>query len=176
MTASRDSWEIDEPGYFFGDIFENLLAGTLDSSNAIPEGLSGDVSLGLGFELGTLELGDSWGGSFQISLSDIGGLSHSDPDSAFQYYFNGNVEVFRNDPASVPEPPTLLMLTAGLGIAAFRSVARPDPLKPPRSSLAQRLRSPPARGVPALFAMLRSAARWNPDPGRRTASGRAASH
>ncbi|EIM63886.1 hypothetical protein [Desulfobacter postgatei] len=29
--VARQSWEIDEPGYFLGDIYDNLLNGTLDN-------------------------------------------------------------------------------------------------------------------------------------------------
>jgi hypothetical protein len=54
--ADPDSWEIDEPGFVFGDIFDNLLLGGLDNSNALPEGSPDDVSMALGFEftIGTL--------------------------------------------------------------------------------------------------------------------------
>lgn len=31
------SWEIDEPGFVFGDIVDHLLAGTLDNANSLPD-------------------------------------------------------------------------------------------------------------------------------------------
>lgn len=53
-----DSWEIDEPDFVFGDIFLNLLDGSLDNANAVPASSPEDVSLALGFDLGTLNPND----------------------------------------------------------------------------------------------------------------------
>ncbi len=108
-----DSWEIDEPGFLFGDIFDNMLAGSLDNSNNVPAGLEDDVSLGLGFEVGTLLSGQSLLASFDISLNNIGGLSHTDPDSNTTFYFNGSV-VLEDIDVSVPEPGILLLFITGL--------------------------------------------------------------
>ncbi|MCU7925509.1 MAG: hypothetical protein KZQ97_03595 [Candidatus Thiodiazotropha sp. (ex Dulcina madagascariensis)] len=105
-----DSWEIDEPGYLFGDIYYNLLDGYLDNSNAVPAGLEDDVSLALGFDLGDLVNGASATGIFELSRLDIGGLVHADPDSLDTLYFNGTVDVV----SSVPEPTMPLLLAAPL--------------------------------------------------------------
>ncbi|MDD5054869.1 MAG: hypothetical protein PHZ00_01220 [Candidatus Peribacteraceae bacterium] len=55
--AVPDSWEIDEPGYVFGDLFNNLLLGTLDSRNGVSVAYPDDVAVALGFKLGSFELG-----------------------------------------------------------------------------------------------------------------------
>ena len=55
--SAGQTWEIDEPGYAFGDIYFNVLSGSLDNENAVPEGLENDVSLAIGwsFTLGENE-------------------------------------------------------------------------------------------------------------------------
>lgn len=107
-----DSWEIDEPGFVFGDIFDNLLSGALDNTNNVAAGFEDDVSLALGFELGDLLPGDMWTGLFETSLTDIGGLSHTDLDSVSTFYFNGTVDVTRV--TGVPEPSTLGLMSVAL--------------------------------------------------------------
>lgn len=120
-----DSWEIDEPGFVFGDIFDNLLAGSLDNTNATPAGLEDDVSLALGYELGALDVGASWIGTFQTSLLDIGGLSQADADSQLRFWFNGTVDVLPGDPVDLPAPSSLALVLLGMGLAAARPLARP---------------------------------------------------
>lgn len=68
--GSADSWEIDEPGYVFGDVFSNLLNGDLDNTNAVPESAADDVSLALGFTLGDIVPGGF--ATITILLSDDG--------------------------------------------------------------------------------------------------------
>ena len=46
--ASGRSWEIDSPGFPFGDIFLNLEAGQLDTTNSIPSTMPDDVAMALG--------------------------------------------------------------------------------------------------------------------------------
>ena len=114
-----DSWEIDEPGFVFGDIYDNLLSGSLDNTNAIPEGSEDDVSLALGFELGDILDGQTWTMTLNISDTDIGGLYHGDDASEAGAYVNGNVVV---DPATTVSEPTskLLLLLGILGISLVR--------------------------------------------------------
>lgn len=112
-----DSWEIDEPGYIFGDIFDHVLSGALDNSNAVPAGMEDDVSLALGFDLGDLVNGASVTGVFELSRLDIGGLAHTDADSLDTIYFNGTVDVVVS---SVPEPSIPLLLAAPLLFLYFR--------------------------------------------------------
>jgi hypothetical protein len=119
--TAADSWEIDEPGFVFGDIFDNLLDGSLDNLNSVPAGQEDDVSLALGFDIGTLLSGQSLLATFDTSLDNIGGLSHTDPDSDITFYFNGSVAL--QDVSSVPEPGTLMLLLVGMaGLAIGKAL------------------------------------------------------
>lgn len=113
--ADPDSWEIDEPGYIFGDIYENLYVGLLDSTNNVGSGSEDDVSMALGFELGDLLDGSSWNVSLSTSLSDIGGLYHYDATSDTGFYYNGAVNIVSTAPpvVEVAEPSSLLLLVFG---------------------------------------------------------------
>ena len=88
-----DSFEIDEPGFVFGDIIGNLLAGALDNYNALQPALSDDMSMALGFAIGNLDVGETLTATFEISLTNNNGLGHVDPNSNFQFWYNGTVEV-----------------------------------------------------------------------------------
>ena len=110
--TAADAWEIDEPGFVFGDIYDNLSTGSLDNTNNVPAGFEDDVSLALGFNIDTLFSGQSLLATFNISLSNIDGLIHTDSDSNTTFYFNGNVDV--QDILSVPEPGTLMVFVIGL--------------------------------------------------------------
>lgn len=116
--AQADSWEVDEPGFVFGDIYGNVQAGALDNSNGIAS--SDDVSLALGFNVGDLLMDETLSATFEISLTDNGGLLHFDPDSQFDYYYNGSVS---RVVAAVPGPSTLILLMFGLLFMVVRAVA-----------------------------------------------------
>jgi hypothetical protein len=105
--TQADSWEIDEPGYAFGDIYNNILVGSLDNSNGIAG--TDDVSLALGFNIGELLIGEKLTVIFDLGLADNGGLLHSDSDSGMGFYFNGSVSK-----VDVPEPPILTLFLFGL--------------------------------------------------------------
>jgi len=123
--TAADTWEIDEPGFLFGDIFTNLLAGSLDQTNAVPQGLEDDVSLALGFRLGDVLSGERILASFEISRDDIGGLSHTDADLGLTFFFNGSVQVLA---VSVPEPGTTALIgPALLWFAASTRLRRRSP-------------------------------------------------
>ncbi|MCX4030005.1 hypothetical protein H0A36_01950 [Endozoicomonas sp. SM1973] len=118
-----DSWEIDEPGYSFGDIFDNLLAGVLDNTNTVAAGAEDDVSLALGFDLGDLVAGAKWTGTFITSLLDVGGLSQTSTDANTTFYFNGTVDV--SNPISVSEPGILsLFILFSLFLMIFSRIIR----------------------------------------------------
>jgi hypothetical protein len=116
--ADPDYWEIDEPGFLFGDIFDNLLAGFLDNTNGVPAGSEDDVSLALGFDIGDLAAGAQFSTLFSISETNIGGLRQTDADSGNSFYFNGTIP-----PESVPAPAPIAMILLSLGL--LRLVKRP---------------------------------------------------
>lgn len=105
-----DTWETDEPGFIFGDIFSNLLVGSLDNTNGTL-GIEEDIALALGFDLGTLLSTQTLVATFEISDTNNGGLYQYDPLSGYGFYFNGFVDVVGS--VGVPEPPTLLLMMMG---------------------------------------------------------------
>jgi len=121
-----DSWEIDEPGFLFGDIFDNLRAGALDNSNAVPVGFEDDVSLALGWELGSLAEGDSWTASITLSQQNIGGLSQWDADSGTGFYLNGAVERDTAAPVPASSPSSVVLLLFGVGSVLLRMRRQPS--------------------------------------------------
>ncbi|MBL1276263.1 MAG: hypothetical protein COB30_009250 [Ectothiorhodospiraceae bacterium] len=109
--SQPDSFEIDEPGYLFGDIFTNLLNGSLDNTNALL-GIEDDVSLALGFDVGTLLSDESILASFEISEIDNGGLYQYDAASDYGFYFLGVVSII-DDEIEIPNPSTLFLMSIG---------------------------------------------------------------
>ena len=108
-ATAASSWEIDEPGFSFGDIFTHLQHGALDNSNGVPSTAPDDVSLALGFSVGTLGVNQQVKATFRISETNIGGLQQVDPDSDVQLWFNGYVET-----STAPEPATGVLLVTGI--------------------------------------------------------------
>jgi len=122
-TAGQ-SWEIDEPGFVFGDIFVNFVASTLDGTNAVPPGLEEDVSMAMGWDF-VLAAGES--ATIDLMLSEVmpgSGffLSQTDPESDATVYFSGTLGILG---IKMPEPSSLVLLLVGLaGLAGLRSRRR----------------------------------------------------
>jgi hypothetical protein len=115
-------WEIDEPGYVFGDIYDNFLAGALDGLNGVPPGSPDDVSFALGrnFILGPDEVATL---HFRTSLTPPAGgfyLVQTDPDSDVSVYFSSDLTIRGGGGPVIPEPGTLTLLGVGLAAAARR--------------------------------------------------------
>lgn len=125
--AAGLTWEIDEPGWSFGDIYTNFLANALDNLNGVPSGTPDDVSMALGwnFSLNTGELAII---SFVLGQSaPTNGfyLAQTDPDSNAAIYLSTNLTITGdNNPNPVPEPTTLWLMGVGLLGAAFQSKLR----------------------------------------------------
>lgn len=127
--SAPDTWEIDEPGFVFGDIFFNLLDGFLDETNGVPQGSEDDTSLALGFGIGTLGVGDTILATFTTSSdSSLGGLSQTDNPPPGQapagtFFFNATAQVIpAGSGPGVPAPPILLLFLSGLmGIALLHT-------------------------------------------------------
>ena len=115
--VKADAWEIDEPGYLFGDIFTNLLNGALDNTNGLL-GIEDDASMALGFDVGTLLPTESILVTFDISLTNNGGLYHYDSVSNFGFYFNGSARIL-SDSVTIPESSALLLISLG-GVLLLR--------------------------------------------------------
>jgi hypothetical protein len=116
--AAGQSWELDEPGWINGDIYDNLTAGTLD--NAIGVSLYGntvfpeDVSMAMAYDF-ALGAGESAQLTFTLGLVPPAGgfyLMQNDPDSAASIYFSSTLTI-------IPEPGLawLPLALAGLGMA-----------------------------------------------------------
>ncbi|MBI4847457.1 MAG: PEP-CTERM sorting domain-containing protein [Nitrospirae bacterium] len=114
--AAGQSWEIDEPGYVFGDIYDNVLSGFLDNMNGVPSTSPDDVSMALGWDFSLLT-GES--ADIEFILSDIAPssgfyLAHTDPRSQATIYYSSNLEISGGGPTPVPEPGTVMLLGSGI--------------------------------------------------------------
>lgn len=125
-SASIQTWEIDEPGYLFGDIYANLLAGTLDNTNAVPEGSNDDVAMAMAWEF-MLDTDEE--AVIEFILSDIAPdsgfyLAQTDPDSVESIYFYSTLEITDDGQSGgeIPEPSTMILF--GVGLLAFARAGR----------------------------------------------------
>ncbi len=113
------SWEIDEPGFVFGDIYDNFLDGSLDNSNGVPAGEEDDVSFALGWDFSLLA---DQKATIKVFLSDIAPstgfyLSHTDPESQYSIFLFSELTTGgggEEEPPPIPEPGTIFLLGAGL--------------------------------------------------------------
>jgi hypothetical protein len=116
LTAGQ-SWEIDEPGYVFGDVYDNVQQGALDNSNSVPAGWEDDVSFALGWDF---SLADGESATIDLVMSHTlpataAYLQHFDPDSLESVFFSSSLTVQNaSSPAPVPEPATIVLLGTGL--------------------------------------------------------------
>ena len=118
--AAGQSWEIDEPGYVFGNIYDNFTVGALDNSNGVPSSAPEDVSMALGWNF-ILGAGETAYLNLLFSTNaPTSGfyLVQTDPDSNANLYFSSTLDI---KSSSVPEPGLLFLLATGLaGLFGFR--------------------------------------------------------
>lgn len=119
--AAGQSWEIDEPGFVFGDIYDNLLFGSLGNDNAVPQGAEEDVSFALGWDF-DLATGENAFLSLFTSLNapeDAFHLSHTDPEMGDSFnqnqslYFWGELDIV-GTPVTVSEPSAAFLFAIGI--------------------------------------------------------------
>lgn len=112
--AAGQSWEIDEPGFVFGDIYNNFTGSNLDNSNGVPSSDPDDVSMAMGWDFILNSGQTAW---ITLTLSDTAPstgfyLAQFDPDSQAAIYFSGKLNI--TDDHITPEPATMLLMATGL--------------------------------------------------------------
>lgn len=117
--AAGQNFEVDEPGFLFGDIIDNIFYDELDGTNAFDGASPDDVSMALSFELGLMEAGDTaW---VEIMISEDGDhlgpfwITHFDTDeyADTEITLSGRAN-FKGDGAKpIPEPSAALVFALG---------------------------------------------------------------
>ncbi len=121
---SPTSYQVGDPS--ISSIFTNLMNGTLNNANDFPPPTQGDVSIALGFTIGSLDIGQSV--TYDVLLSDDGThlgnffITQTDPVLANDFLTISGIS------SMVPEPTSIVSMTIGtllgLGYLARRRARR----------------------------------------------------
>lgn len=127
-SAIGQSWEIDEPGFIFGDIVDNVFAGSLDNSVGVMPGNEDDVAFAIGWDFSLLD-GDV--ATIDFTITDILPavdffLTQTDPDLGESIYFYSSLDIQTTGgppgpSVDVPEPPTVYLIITSLLCLFLRS-------------------------------------------------------
>jgi len=112
--AAGQRAEIDEPGFSFGDIYDNFADGLLDNTNSLLPGNEDDVSMAMSWDF-VLAAGETAEIMFSIARTAPTGifwLGQNDPDSQISIFLSSTLEITGD--TQVPAPGTLWLLGAGL--------------------------------------------------------------
>ncbi len=134
IPEATQTWEIDEPGFVFGNIYDNFAnsdettGSLLDNSNAVPQASPDDVSMAHAWDL-NLAAGEKATITFLLSQNaPTSGfyLGHHDDESDESVYFSSSLKI---DRPGVPDSGSTAILLMGslaaLGwLARGRSVSR----------------------------------------------------
>lgn len=118
--SAGQSWEIDEPGFLFGDIFGNFLASSLENANGVPDTAPEDVSMALGWDF-ALTADEIASITFLVSeVMPASGfyLSQTDPDSSATVFFSSRLQITQTT-VTIPEPSTAPLFGIGLLALGF---------------------------------------------------------
>ena len=117
--AGGQSWEADEPGFLFGDIFDNVLVNTLDNTNGVPAGSEDDVSMALGWDFSLAAGETALASFFTRTTNNIGSffIEQFDPDSVASIFFWSTLDITGD--TEPPEPPIAMPEPGTLGLALF---------------------------------------------------------
>lgn len=123
VAAAGQSWEVDEPGWLDGDIFENFQSSALDNgigtsiygNTAFPDDVS--MAMGWDFTLASMEVA-----TIDILLSQLvpgSGffLTHTDPDSMESIYLSSTLSI-----SQIPVPAAIWLF--GTGFLGLIGIAR----------------------------------------------------
>ncbi|MBT4021646.1 hypothetical protein HOF17_04715 [Candidatus Peribacteria bacterium] len=104
VDSDPDYWEIDEPGYVFGNIIDNAKLGMLDNQNNVSEELHDDPSYAIGFDIKPFSSGQKIEVEILLSTkNDVVGslqLVHKDKRLSDVLSISGQVELLE---ASIEE-------------------------------------------------------------------------
>jgi len=117
--AAGQNFEIDEPGYAFGDLLDNIFDAELDGTNAFDSIDPEDVAMAMSFELGAMNAGDT--ALIELMISEDGsvlgpfGMTQYDPDSqSTEITFSGQASRGGGGPQqAIPEPSAALVFALG---------------------------------------------------------------